>query len=88
MYADMTAEELVEWEEAYAVDPWGPERAEMLHGIMCSLIDACHRTKGRPGPPKAYMPFLKSIEQTTKQMSVDDMKAIWQSAVAHWGGNK
>ncbi len=81
MYAAMTAGELAEWETDFAISPWGEERADLRNGILCSLTDACHRTKGRAEPPAAYMPFMKEkrIPQTQ-----ESMKAIWKLAVANW----
>jgi len=84
MYDSLTAAELVEWETAYALDPWGPEREEMLHGVLCNLIDACHRTSGQPEPPLRYMPFVSALAERPR-MTDEDMKAIWKSAVAAWG---
>lgn len=84
MYEDLTAEELIEWEIAYKVDPWGEERRETLHGVLCNLMDACHRTKGSPEPPLHYMPFMKAISDQGEGQSVEEMKAIWKSLEASW----
>jgi hypothetical protein len=83
MLNDLTAEELIEHEKAYEVDPWGEERAEMLHGHLCSLLDSCHRQKGNVESPAYYMPFAKALE--CEQQSEESMKEIWQSVVNQWG---
>lgn len=87
LYEALTAEELLEWEAAYAIDPWGDERRETLHGVLCNLIDACHRTKGSPEPPLHYMPFVKTLrgEREGGGQSQEEMKEIWKTAVAQWG---
>jgi len=84
MYADLTAEELVEHEEAFGIDPWGPGREEALHGILCNLVEACHRAKGRPEPALYYMPFAKALMKP-KAMKDEDMKAMWMSVAQTWG---
>ena len=85
-YEALTVEELQEWEACYAVDPWGEERYETLHGILCNLVDACHRAKGRPEPPLTYMPFVKAIRGGGNRggQTEEEMKAIWNQVVAQW----
>lgn len=85
MYEDMTAQDLVEWESLYAVSPWGEDRAEMLHGLLCSVIDACHRTKGTPEPPIAYMPYRRALDGGAPMQSEDEMKNILESVAQSWG---
>ena len=82
MYADMTAEDLLEWEAAYSVAQWGEDRAELLHGVLCNLIDACHRTKGTPEPPTTYMPFARSLRNAVQ--NEDQMRAVIDSVAASW----
>ena len=84
MYADMTAADLREWEKMYEVAPWGVEHDELLHGIMCGLIDACHRAKGQPEPPIHYMPNAKSLEGEPQQ-SEEQMREIMETVTASWG---
>jgi len=81
MLACMTAKELRDWEAYYQVEPFGDQRADLRNGILCSLTDACHRTKGQPRPPSAYMPFVKASE---KRQSIKDQKAIFARAQAAW----
>jgi hypothetical protein len=85
LYEALTAEELIEWEQVYAIDPWGPERDETLHGVLCSLTDSCHRAKGRPEAPLHYMPFIKSIRNESVNQSEEEMKAVLDSALVSWG---
>lgn len=87
MYEALTCEELLEWEAAYAVDPWGPEREELLHGVLCSLVDACHRAKGQPQAPLHYMPYVEALRGKRPQQSEEQMKEQWKIAVAAWGKN-
>ena len=75
----MTAGELADWETYYTVDPFGERRADLRHGILCSLTDACHRAKGSPQPPRAYMPFAPGGQ---KGQSIEDQKAIFAAAKA------
>jgi hypothetical protein len=87
MYADLTAEELMEHEISAEVDPWGDERAEVLHGILCNLIDACHRSQehGVPEPPIYYMPFAKKLEGVSQEQSQESMREILETTAASWG---
>lgn len=75
MYAALTAEELLEWETLYAIDPWGEYRADLRNGLLCSLTDACHRAKGKPAPPLEYMPIVERLTEKPQQ-SQEQMKAI------------
>lgn len=83
MYEALTAEELLEWEALYAIDPWGEERYETLHGVLCNLMDACHR-KGTPEPPLHYMPFVSALRGDGGGQTDEQMKAIWSNVVAQW----
>ena len=76
MYRDMTAEDLTEWEALYSIDPWGEERADLRIGILASLTDACHRTKGQPKPPSHYTPLVKQEEGIKPRQSLAEMKAV------------
>ena len=70
MLRSMSARELQEWRVIHAKYEWfGDERADLRNGILCSLIDQVNRTKGRPKPPKHYMPFQRKTRVTDpKQM--------------------
>ena len=87
MYRELTAAELAELEILYAIDPWGPERADLANGILCSLTDACHRAKGNPQAPIKYMPYVDGLIPDAKptQQTVEEMQAIWKQAVAAFG---
>lgn len=85
LYEALTAEELLEWEADYAVDPWGPERFETLHGVLCNLIDACHRAKGSPEPPLSYMPYVKALRgEGGGGQTEEEMQAVWKQVVEQW----
>lgn len=78
MYAALTAGELVELEQLYEIDPWGPERVETLFGVLCSLTDACNRVKGTPERPIHYMPFVKALTKSErKPMSLEAAKNLF-----------
>jgi hypothetical protein len=83
MYAALTAEELVELEQLYEIDPWGPERVETLFGVLCSLTDACNRAKGKAERPMYYMPFVKALtKDERKPMSLAAAKSLFARAKA------
>jgi hypothetical protein len=43
--------QMKEWEEYYAVEPWGDDQHEARNGLLCSLLANIHRdTKARPQP--------------------------------------
>jgi len=72
MYRAMTARDLQEWEIDYAIGPWDEERADLRNGILCSLLDACHRAKGQPRAPIEYMPYTT---RPARQNDTATMKA-------------
>jgi hypothetical protein len=72
MYRAMTAADLLEWEVDFAISPWDEERADLRNGILCSLLDACHRTKGTSPQPVDFMPYSKKPK---RRQSVAAMKA-------------
>ncbi|MFZ5829140.1 MAG: phage tail assembly protein T [Planctomycetota bacterium] len=81
LYARLTAEELREWEALYACAPWGEARADLRQGIICSVLDACHRTRGNPRPPADYMP---QFERQVKQKSTAELQAEFAVVKAAW----
>jgi GTP-dependent phosphoenolpyruvate carboxykinase len=85
MYDDLTAEELIEHEEAYKLDPWGDEREELLHGILCNLVDRCHRQTGCCEPPIHYMPYAKQFDGTGGEQTEEQMQEILSTVAASWG---
>ncbi|MHC4984195.1 MAG: phage tail assembly protein T [Planctomycetota bacterium] len=80
MLAEIPARKLLEWEVLYAIQPWGEKRADIRHGILCSLLDACHRTKGSPEPPRYYMPFCE--KRAEPHQTIEQQKAIFAVAKA------
>jgi len=86
MYADHSAEWLIEREDEYAVDPWGPERLDLAIGLLCSLTDACHRTKGDPLPPIDYMPHVRACEgeREEKRQTIEEQKQIFAELQKIW----
>jgi len=81
MLKGLTAREFRDWRLYYQVRLQEPEeeREELRHGILCNLIDACHRAQGSPLPPRSYMPFAAGpvVEQSTQQQ-----RAIFAQAQA------
>lgn len=59
----MTAMDLLEHEIDYEISPWDEERADLRNGILCSLLDACHRTKGAAARPVDFMPYAEKPKQ-------------------------
>lgn len=84
MLAAMDAEDLAEWEVLYELDPWGPERADLANGLLCSLTDACHRAHGHAMAPIDYMPHVKNLQKAMRAtgQSNEEMQAIWLEACA------
>jgi len=86
LYDRLTAEELQEWEALYQIDPWGPERADLRIGILCALLDACHRTKGQPDRPIDYMPYVRALrDNEPTEQSDEAMRTIADQLAAAWG---
>ncbi len=75
--APMLATDLAEWEELYRLDPWGPERSDLAMGLLCSLLDSCHRTRGQTPAPSEFMPYLGRLLGPEPDQDIDDMKAAF-----------
>jgi hypothetical protein len=88
LYSAMTAAELIEWEVMYGLDPWGEERADLRNGLLCSLTDACHRSKGTARSPIEYMPYVQNLreEKVPEPQVIENMKALWAEAVEAFNG--
>jgi hypothetical protein len=55
----LTARELVEFEELYRLDPWGPERGDLAAGIVASTIANVNRgPKSEPFRPADFMAYV------------------------------
>lgn len=80
----MTQRELRVWIEAYAVEPWGEDRADLRAGIIASTVANCNRSKGASFKPSDFMPqFEKPVK---KQMTGEEMRAMAFKANALMGG--
>lgn len=78
----MSSMEFSEWQAAYDLDPWGPERADLIGGTICHVLDACHRIKGKPKSPGHYMPKFGDARNEPEQVqtqSDDEMKANFRA---------
>lgn len=85
MLAAMPVKLWLEWQAYYGLDPWDEERADLRMGIICSVLDACHRVKGQPSPPSAFMPGKKHQQP---QQSLAEQKAIFKMAKAAFAKGK
>jgi len=83
MYRDMTAADLLEHEIDFAIQPWDEERADLRNGILCSLLHACHQTKGAAKRPIDFMPYSKT---KARRQSTASMKAQWNAFMARGKG--
>lgn len=90
MLERMSAVQFCEWQACYAIDPWGPERADLRSGIECSVMDACHRTKGRVKPPKDYMVNFDSPQerQQQKEQEMRAKVAGYRKSLDKWRAKK
>lgn len=82
--AETPAAVFEEWRKLYAIEPWGDDRNEILHGNLCTLVDAMHRTRGQVKPPIDYMPHLR--EHKRKRQTEGQMKQLIGLAVKMLGG--
>lgn len=83
MLRELTAREYRDWQDYYGAQPFGEVRADIRHGIACSLMDACHRAKGQPEPPVHYMPFAER-HRLKPRKSLEQMKAIAEQVKRAW----
>ena len=72
---ELDAEEFGWWAAMYRRDPWGEDRADLRHGILCSLVANALSSKGRFKPadfiPKFGKPKPKrSLAEQFRAMTI------------------
>ena len=76
----MSSRELSEWQQFYAVEPFGEERADIRNAISAAAIVTSLRGLGgvkRPVKPEAFMPFHGAWDEGAEpgpQSLVDKIK--------------
>ena len=71
-----------EWWTDYLLRPWGADANDLHFGVLASLTEACHRTKGKVSPPARYMPYADPPKR--RRQSTADMKAEFAKAKKGW----
>gem|GEM_PF-5770933 len=86
LLARMDSAELSRWQVFYARELFSEDRADLRNGILCSLTDACHRSKGNARPPAEYMP-VKPVTKREYQPKQGEhlMQANFQQAMRAFG---
>ncbi|MFH9269187.1 hypothetical protein ACH4KN_33790 [Streptomyces sp. NPDC017546] len=57
MLADIDSAELAEWMAyEHVTGPLGPERGDVLHGILAATVANANRGKGKKADPKDFIP--------------------------------
>lgn len=75
MLADIDSAELAEWMAyEHVAGPLGPERGDMLHGILAATVANAARGKGKKAEPKDFIP---TWDQGARQQPAD-----WQQMLA------
>jgi hypothetical protein len=80
----MTYRELRLWIEAYGVEPWGEDRADLRAGIIASTTANCHRSKGKPFRPSDFIPTF--TPQRDRPQTEAEMQAAVRKFNALMGG--
>ncbi|MFC8704724.1 hypothetical protein ACFUIV_21355 [Streptomyces anulatus] len=75
MLADIDSAELAEWMAyEHVAGPLGPERGDMLHGILAATVANAARGKGKKAEPKDFIP---TWDQGARKQPAD-----WQQMLA------
>ena len=71
MLAEMTPSELGEWEALWAIDPWGPQRADVGHAIVASTVAGGLLKKAGGGRWKLsdFMPYYEAPAEDPEALS-------------------
>ncbi|MEU1219230.1 phage tail assembly protein T [Streptomyces microflavus] len=57
LLARCTSAELAEWMAyEHVAGPLGPERGDLLHGMLCATVANANRGKGKKAEPKDFIP--------------------------------
>jgi hypothetical protein len=72
---EMDAEEFGWWAALYRRDPWGEERADARHGILCSLVANALSGKGKKFKPADFVPKYGPRPKAKKSL-YEQFKAI------------
>lgn len=71
MLAEMRPSELGLWEALWAIDPWGPQRAEMSHAVVASTVASGLLKKAGGGRWKLsdFMPYYEQPQEDAEALS-------------------
>lgn len=76
MLADIDSAELAEWMAyEHVAGPLGPERGDMLHGILAATVANANRGKGKKAEPKDFIP---TWDQGARKQPVDWQQMLTQ----------
>lgn len=81
----MSHEELLEWGDYYALEPFGEMRADLRAGSICSTIANVNRDPAKRAQayvPSDFMPYLKQqSDEEPKDIVAPETKAFLYSLV-------
>lgn len=88
----LTARELVEYEELYALDPWGEDRADLRMGILAATLVNINRDprKGKPARPVEFMPYIDrdELKKSDEARLAATIKGVLGARAVRKGGKK
>ena len=83
----ITHKDYLAWQELWAIDPWGEDRADLRVAINTCATLAPWSKQGRSPRPAQFMPYTKS---KPRRQSEEQIKAIATMIAKRWNpeGNK
>lgn len=64
------------WQAAYALDPWGEDRADLRAGIVAALTANIHRgSEVQPFKPSDFMPQFGAPENPDENQFIEQFMA-------------
>lgn len=71
--------EFTDWLAYYQLEPFGEERADLRHAVLCALVANIFRGKGRRAKLTDFMP---RFDEEPRPQSLADMRAVMERFTA------
>ena len=75
----ISASEFAEWMAFYQIEPFGEDRHDLRHGILCSVIAGLFASKGNAPKPEDFIPRFDEERGSDKVANPDALKMVLHS---------
>lgn len=88
MLREMTGPQLVEWEQYFALFPWGAHGADLLNAVNCATVASVVSAfgGGRPVNPSKFLTFHGAPKR--QEQSPDDIRILLDAISVKRNGTK